>query len=89
MGFTPQSRLRGAIHSPERGSSSALGSGGFTLIELLVVIAIIAILAARLLTPLGSAKKRAVRVSCASKLCQIGIGLNLYANDTGYFQQCR
>src|SRR5690242_11930355 len=60
---------------------SARRTRGFTLIELLVVIAIIAILAAMLLPALSAAKARALRTQCLGNLRQLGLAVQMYAND--------
>jgi prepilin-type N-terminal cleavage/methylation domain-containing protein len=54
---------------------------GFTLIELLVVIAILGLLIAILMPVLNQARLQAHRAACAGNLRQVGMAINMYAED--------
>lgn len=53
----------------------------FTLIELLVVISIVSLLISILLPALSKARRASQRVSCATHLHQIGVGVGIYENE--------
>jgi len=55
--------------------------GAFTLIELLVVMVIIALLIGLLLPALARAKEEARKTQCRSNLRQMGLALEMHAND--------
>lgn len=60
-------------------------TSGFTLIELLTVIAIIGILAAIIIPTVGRVRSSARDAACKSNLRQIGLAVNMYGNEFGYF----
>lgn len=57
----------------------------FTLIELLVVTAIISLLIAILLPSLALARSQARRTVCTSNLRNIGLGVQLYAQENKFY----
>jgi len=56
---------------------------GFTIIELVVVIAMIGILASMLFPVFARSREQARAVQCANNLSQIGLALQMYAEDWG------
>ena len=65
------------------------GRTGFTLIELLVVISIIALLIAILLPNLAAARETARQIDCATRLRQLALAAEVYANDEKGFYPAR
>jgi len=58
-----------------------ISSGGFTLLEVMVGVAIISLLTLLIYPAIGQARLAANRGKCMANQRQIGLGLQLYAND--------
>ncbi|MEO0483566.1 MAG: type II secretion system protein [Planctomycetota bacterium] len=54
---------------------------GFTLIDILVAIAVVSVLVGLMLPSLTAVRETARRVTCSSNLRQLGLGVQLYANN--------
>lgn len=53
----------------------------FTLVDVLVSISVIAVLIALLLPSISMVRESARKVICSSDMRQIGLGMNMYAED--------
>ena len=72
-------------HSSRDKRSASLSPRKFTLVELLIVITVIAMLTALLLPALNKSKETSRRISCSSKMSQLGLCFSMYGNDNNDF----
>ena len=72
----------------DRHAPKTVRQRAFSLIELLVVIAVMSLLLSILLPSLRKARDVALRVSCASNLRQIGLGVSMYLEDNDNTYPC-
>lgn len=64
-----------------QGQPRGVAARGFSLIDTLVTISVVALLIAILLPSLSGAREAARRVVCASNVRQLGIGIQMFADD--------
>lgn len=79
-----QLRLRARGRRGESSSAAAVGRAdrpAFSLVEVLLSVAIISLLIALMLPMLSGAAEQARRVRCRAQVSQLGIALQLYADD--------
>src|SRR5437016_5432897 len=69
------------VEKQRRSLGQQTRSAAFTLVELLVVIAIIAMLAAILVPVFAQAREKARQTACASNIRQMGLAVQMYAQD--------
>jgi prepilin-type N-terminal cleavage/methylation domain-containing protein len=75
------SRGRRNLKNEENGMTTNCARRGFTLIELLVVLTIIGLMAALLFPLFAKARERALIITCASNLHQLGLAVQMYQQD--------
>lgn len=76
-------RKRPSLIGPVRGFDGR--ARGFSLIDVLVSMGVIAVLIGIMVPSLSSARENANRVVCASNVRQMGLGLQMYADDNRGF----
>jgi prepilin-type N-terminal cleavage/methylation domain-containing protein/prepilin-type processing-associated H-X9-DG protein len=76
-----QTKTKDRINEATMRSATAIRRKAFSIIELLVVIGIISLLMAMLFPALAGARQRATSLQCQSNLSQIGMMLQIYANN--------
>lgn len=64
-------------------------AGGFSLVELLVVVAVLAVIITLAGVSFGKAREQAAAAECASRLRTVGVGLNGYIMEKGYYPGVR
>jgi len=69
------------IQTHSNGNKGRSRSNAFTLIDVLVSIAVISLLIGLMLPSISMVRESARKVICSSNMRQIGLGMNLYAED--------